>query len=144
MRVNCIFKKRLLYNSVEVPELKIIDTHICYCKFKISGKTVCKYPCPTSLHWWLVKIDKYMNLIVRKTTRSKYQTTWQTLRCDVSNATTGPFIRGKIRRVFNKTWTVPFIRACLIQDENSWYKWFASYFCSWLVFMWMLPVATAI
>ena len=28
--------------------------------------------------------------------------------------------------------------------ENSSYKWFASYFFSWLVFMWMLPVATAI
>ena len=26
----------------------------------------------------------------------------------------GPFIRGKIRRVLNKTQTVPFIRACLI------------------------------
>ena len=26
----------------------------------------------------------------------------------------GPFIRGKIRRVLNKTRTVPFIRACLI------------------------------
>ena len=28
--------------------------------------------------------------------------------------TIGPFIRGKIRRVLNKTRTVPFIRACLI------------------------------
>ena len=26
----------------------------------------------------------------------------------------GPFIRGKIRRILNKTRTVPFIRACLI------------------------------
>ena len=58
--------------------------------------------------------------------------------------TLGPFIRGKIRRVLHKTRTVPFIRACLIWDENSSYKWFASYFCSRLVFLWMLPVATAI
>ena len=28
--------------------------------------------------------------------------------------TIGPFIRGKIRRVLNKTRSVPFIRACLI------------------------------
>ena len=28
--------------------------------------------------------------------------------------TIGPFTRGKIRRVLNKTQTVPFIRACLI------------------------------
>ena len=27
-----------------------------------------------------------------------------------------------------KTQTVPFIRSCLIQDENSLYKWFAPYF----------------
>ena len=43
----------------------------------------------------------------------------------------GPFIiRGKIRRVLNKTRTGPFIRARLTEDENSSYKWFASYFCS--------------
>ena len=30
------------------------------------------------------------------------------------SVTIGPFIRGKIRRVLNKTRTVPFIRACLI------------------------------
>ena len=53
-------------------------------------------------------------------------------------------VTGKIRRVLNKTRTVPFIRTCFISDDNSSYKWFASYFCSWLVFMWMLPVATAI
>ena len=40
----------------------------------------------------------------------------------------GPFIRGKIRRVLNKTRTVPFIRACLILDEMCrLYGKFASY-----------------
>ena len=26
-------------------------------------------------------------------------------------------------------------------SQNSSYKWFMSYFCNWLIFMWMLPVA---
>ena len=44
----------------------------------------------------------------------------------------------------NKTRTVPFFRACIIWGENSSYRWFASYFCPWLVFMWILLVSTAI
>ena len=36
---------------------------------------------------------------------------WTTKGCSTS---LGPFIRGKIRRVLNKTRTVPFIQACLI------------------------------
>ena len=69
-------QKRSLYNSLTVPELKIVGTHIYHCKFKTTGKTVCKYPCQTSAQCWSVKIDRNVNLIVRKTTeRNKYQTT---------------------------------------------------------------------
>ena len=34
-------QKRSLYNSLTVPELKIVGTHIYHCKFKTTGKTVC-------------------------------------------------------------------------------------------------------
>ena len=54
-------QKRSLYNSLTVPELKIVDTHIYHCKFKTTVKTVCKYPCPTSAQCWSVKIDKFQD-----------------------------------------------------------------------------------
>ena len=69
-------QKRSLYNSLTVPELKIVGTHICHCKFKTTVKTVCKYPCQTSAQCLSLKICKNVNMIVRKTTeRNKYQTT---------------------------------------------------------------------
>ena len=83
-------------------------------KVKIKLQKYCERKRNTAKMKYSKRMDNALTLFWRKTSDRKRDTPDRKLLLSALEETIGPFIRGKIRPVLNKTRAVPFIRACLI------------------------------
>ena len=107
--INILQKKAMLFGNKKI---LVLQNEKNYTKLKItvSFRSLYKPFCLGKMELGLLRTRKSCQLPIIELK------IWPALTTSliVLELTLGPFIRGKIRRVLNKTRTVPFIRACLI------------------------------